>query len=122
MTPISDVRMLQEWLDTLQRLQEAPSTRTLYLLGIPTARVPDETHIESYKSRNRVHFCGVLTQTLTYFLNLTQTVPLPYIVPCLDPDPDLAPDPISTLLRYRRVAPAGDGGSRMPMLHNGPHG
>ena len=38
----------------LERLQAAPNTRTLYLLGIPTARVPDDTHIASYKSRNKV--------------------------------------------------------------------
>ena len=44
----------QDWLAMLERLQEAPSTRTVYVLGIPTARVPDADHITSYKSRNRV--------------------------------------------------------------------
>ena len=53
--------VLQEWLETLQRLQEAPSTRTVYLLGIPTARVPDATHMQSYKSRNRV--CSIVTRS-----------------------------------------------------------
>ncbi len=38
----------------LERLQEAPSTRTVYVLGIPTARVPNPDHITSYKARNKV--------------------------------------------------------------------
>ena len=38
----------------LERLQEAPSTRTVYVLGIPTARVPNADHITSYKARNKV--------------------------------------------------------------------
>ena len=54
----------QEYLDTLEQLQEAPNTRTVYLLGIPTARVPDPDHIVAYKTRNRVRIqraCTVLT-------------------------------------------------------------
>jgi hypothetical protein len=42
------------WLDTLQRLQEAPSTRTVYLLGIPIARQTTARRIKAYKSRNKV--------------------------------------------------------------------
>lgn len=44
----------QDWFDALAELQDAPSTRTLYLLGIPTARVSIPKYAVNYRSRNKV--------------------------------------------------------------------